>query len=46
MRSMSALRLPSVDDYVPLIGRESAARIKAKARALRGASVVHVSSTY
>jgi trehalose synthase len=43
---MSALRLPSVDDYVPLIGRESAARIKAKARALRGASVVHVSSTY
>jgi trehalose synthase len=44
MRSIS--RLPSVDDYAPLIGRDRVARIKAKARALRGASVVHVSATY
>ena len=44
MRSIS--RLPSVDDYAPLIGRDRVARIKAKARALRGTSVVHVSSTY
>ena len=39
-------RLTRLEDYAPLIGRASVARIGQKARALRGARVAHVNSTY
>lgn len=39
-------KLPRVDDYEALIGSDAVARLKEKARALRGMRVVHMSSTY
>ena len=42
----AGFKLPRVDDYEPLIGGDAVARLKEKARALRGMRVVHMSSTY
>jgi len=39
-------RLVSLDDYIPLVGEETVARIAAKARRLRDLHVVNVNSTY
>lgn len=38
--------LPRLEDYAGLIGRPGVERIREKARALEGARVVHVNSTY
>ena len=39
-------RVVSLDDYIPLVGEEVVARIREKARPLRGLHVTHVNSTY
>jgi trehalose synthase len=41
-----AFRLPSIEDYEPLIGSEATERLARKAERLRDTHVAHVSSTY
>jgi trehalose synthase len=39
-------RIPRIEDYEPLIGREAVERIKGKARGLEGLHVTNINSTY
>jgi trehalose synthase len=39
-------KLVKLDDYVPLVGEQTIARIESKAKQLQGLHVVHVNSTY
>jgi trehalose synthase len=43
---MAPYRLVGIEDYEPLIGRETVERIRKKAKLLRDYRVVHVNSTY
>jgi trehalose synthase len=43
---MEGLRLTSVEDYIPLIGNETAERILKKAARFRDLHVAHINSTY
>src|SRR2546421_10889006 len=43
---MANYLLPHIDDYEPLIGPEAVERIRKKAAALHGSSVVNFNSTY
>ncbi len=39
-------RLPSLDDYVPIVGQDAVDRVRHKARSLEGLTVAHINSTY
>ncbi|MCT2398344.1 glycosyltransferase [Novosphingobium mangrovi (ex Huang et al. 2023)] len=42
----NGLRLPTIQDYLPLIGSEAAQRIQAKAQRLSDLHIINVNSTY
>src|ERR1700704_6889972 len=43
---MAQYRIPQIEDYEPLIGRENVERIRAKAGKFKGLRVVNFNSTY
>jgi trehalose synthase len=44
--SLPKFKLPTIEDYEPLVGAEAVERILTKASKLRDAHIVHVNSTY